>query len=100
MIKSPADLADLIKRLQIKADTISMGERIAWGSDSAIMHEAAEALLEMYQYGRQDAVSRIEKWVAQNSYTKDTAISDFPDQHVYEVDANKLLDELQTLKNK
>ncbi len=37
-------LNDLIKRLRIKADMIQMGEGIAFGSDSEIMHEAATAL--------------------------------------------------------
>lgn len=31
-------------RLHIKAGMISLGERITWGSDSAIMQEVAEAL--------------------------------------------------------
>lgn len=35
---------DLTKRLEIKADMLAMGERIAFGSDSAIMREAAEAI--------------------------------------------------------
>lgn len=35
---------DLVKRLRIKADMIAMGERIAWGSDSALMREAADRL--------------------------------------------------------
>lgn len=38
------NLPDLIERLNIKADVIGMGEKIAWGSDSAIMREAAHAL--------------------------------------------------------
>lgn len=33
---------DLPKRLRIKAGMITMGEKIAWGSDSALMLEAAE----------------------------------------------------------
>jgi len=37
-------LRDLVKRLRIKADVIEMGERIQWGSDSAIMREAADVL--------------------------------------------------------
>ena len=32
---------DLVARLQAKADMIEQGEKIAWGSDSAIMREAA-----------------------------------------------------------
>lgn len=34
----------LPKRLRIKAGMISMGERIAWGSDSDLMYEAADRL--------------------------------------------------------
>lgn len=39
-----ADIGELVKRLLAKADTIEVGERIAWGSDSAIMREAAQTL--------------------------------------------------------
>jgi hypothetical protein len=35
---------DLTKRLEIKADMLAMGERIAFGSDSAIMLEAADTI--------------------------------------------------------
>lgn len=35
---------DLIQRLRIKAAMIELGEKIAWGSDSALMHEAADTL--------------------------------------------------------
>lgn len=31
---------DLVKRLEMKASMIELGERIEWGSDSAIMREA------------------------------------------------------------
>lgn len=37
-------MSDLVKRLRIKAGMIEMGEMIAWGSDSALMREAADAL--------------------------------------------------------
>lgn len=37
-------MSDLVKRLRIKAGMIEMGEHIAWGSDSALMREAADAL--------------------------------------------------------
>jgi hypothetical protein len=36
--------AKLIKQLEIKAGMIEMGERIAYGSDSALMRQAAQAL--------------------------------------------------------
>lgn len=42
--QKPADIGELVKRLLDKADMIEMGERIAWGSDSAIMREAAQEL--------------------------------------------------------
>ena len=32
---------DLVKRLTIKAGVMEMGEGIAWGSDTALMREAA-----------------------------------------------------------
>jgi hypothetical protein len=35
---------DLTRRLEIKADMLAMGERIAFGSDSAIMRQASEAV--------------------------------------------------------
>ena len=37
-------MTDLVKRLRIKAGMIELGELIAWGSDSALMREAADAL--------------------------------------------------------
>lgn len=37
---------ELIKRLTTKAQMIALGERIAWGSDTGLMHEAAAALAE------------------------------------------------------
>lgn len=39
-----AEMIDLIKRLRIKAGMIELGEIIAWGSDSALMREAADVL--------------------------------------------------------
>ena len=36
--------AELIERLNIKAGVMENGERIAWGSDTALMREAADAL--------------------------------------------------------
>jgi hypothetical protein len=38
---------DLNDRLKSKADRISLGERIAWGSDTALMIEAAECIAEL-----------------------------------------------------
>ena len=37
-------MSDLVERLTMKADMIMLGEKIAYGSDSNIMHEAATAL--------------------------------------------------------
>lgn len=37
-------MSDLVGRLRIKAGMIEMGERIEWGSDTALMREAADAL--------------------------------------------------------
>jgi|GEM_PF-4277520 len=38
---------DLVKRLTIKAGVMEMGEGIAWGSDTAIMREAADRIEEL-----------------------------------------------------
>jgi len=43
---SPTDeiVVDLVKRLRIKADMISTGEQIEYGSETALMYEAASVL--------------------------------------------------------
>jgi hypothetical protein len=38
------DMSDLVNQLNIKAGVIEMGERIAWGSDTALMREAAREI--------------------------------------------------------
>lgn len=42
--KIAATRDDLTKRLEIKADMLAMGERIAFGSDSAIMRQASDTI--------------------------------------------------------
>ena len=37
-------MKSLQERLRIKANMIDLGEKIAWGSDTDIMHEAADKL--------------------------------------------------------
>lgn len=39
-------MIDLPKKLRITAGVINMGGRIAWGSDTALMEEAAELIEE------------------------------------------------------
>ena len=43
-VEPASEMDDLIRRLRIKAGMIELGELIAWGSDSALMREAADAL--------------------------------------------------------
>ena len=38
---------DLVKRLTIKAGVMEMGEKIAWGSDTSLMREAADRIEEL-----------------------------------------------------
>jgi hypothetical protein len=38
---------DLVNRLTIKAGVMEMGEKIAWGSDTALMREAADRIEEL-----------------------------------------------------
>ena len=38
------NIENIIKSLVVKADVMEMGEKIAWGSDTALMRQAAAAL--------------------------------------------------------
>lgn len=58
---------ELSKQLRIKADMIEMGERIAWGSDSRLMREAADALEQTERKVLYDALDRI-GWDEINAY--------------------------------
>jgi hypothetical protein len=40
-------MSDLVKRLTIKAGVMEMGEKIAWGSDTSLMREAADRIEEL-----------------------------------------------------
>ena len=40
-------MSTLIKRLRVKAGVMEMGERIAWGSETSLMREAAEKIEEL-----------------------------------------------------
>jgi hypothetical protein len=48
---------DIVKRLEIKANVMEMGEKIAWGSDTALMREAAEEIkkLRLEEEGAKEA---------------------------------------------
>lgn len=38
------DMSKLVNQLRVKAGVMEMGERIAWGSDTALMREAADKI--------------------------------------------------------
>ena len=38
------DMSNLVNQLRVKAGVMEMGERIAWGSDTALMREAADRI--------------------------------------------------------
>jgi hypothetical protein len=40
-------MKSLPEKLRLTADMISMGEKIAWGSDTELMYEAAERIEEL-----------------------------------------------------
>ena len=40
-------MKELVKQLQVKANMIQMGERIAWGSDTDLMLQAADKIEEL-----------------------------------------------------
>lgn len=43
---------DLAERLRIKADMINLGEKIAWGSETALMDEAADRITALQAQNR------------------------------------------------
>lgn len=47
------------ERLRIMADMISLGERISWGGDSALMREAADELEKRDRIARQDIINAV-----------------------------------------
>ena len=61
---------DLIKRLEIKAGMISMGEKIAWGSDTDVMYEAAEKIRELEEENKK-LKEKIESLKMQIKYCAD-----------------------------
>jgi hypothetical protein len=42
-------MSDLVERLEIKSGMMKMGEKIAWGSDTALMDEAAARITALEQ---------------------------------------------------
>lgn len=55
-------MSDLVGRLRIKAGMIEMGELIAWGSDSALMREAADALEENAKFRAELGQWAVDGW--------------------------------------
>jgi hypothetical protein len=52
-------MSDLPKQLRIKAGMMAMGEKIAWGSDTALMEQAAD-LIEQLQNERDALAATVE----------------------------------------
>lgn len=63
-------MSDLPKQLRIKAGMIHMGERIAWGSDTTLMEEAAD-LIEQLQNENEQMRFQVEMLTNQNAVLKD-----------------------------
>lgn len=55
-------MSDIVKRLRVKADIIQPGERVAWGSGSQLMREAAD-LIER----QQEALRVAREWIDEAS---------------------------------
>lgn len=56
-------MSDIVTRLQIKAGVMEMGERIAWGSDTSLMREAADTI-EALRVEVENADQRLdENWI-------------------------------------
>lgn len=43
-MNTPLTTAEIVERLRVKSNMINMGEKIAWGSETALMDEAAARL--------------------------------------------------------
>lgn len=54
-------MSDLVKRLNIKAGVMEMGELIAWGSDTALMREAAASIEAKDR--RIDELEQAQRWI-------------------------------------
>ena len=72
---------DLVERLRIKADVITMGERIAWGSETELMRKAAdeiERLRDALATSREiaDLLRRANSDLAQANYTVVNSVKD------------------------
>lgn len=70
-----SDYAELKARLSIKADMIQLGEKIEWGSDSAIMREAAALTAEVKR--RKQAEEKLHYWLGEH----DTVLAGRADEH-------------------
>lgn len=72
-------MSDLVKRLRIKAGMIEMGEMIAWGSDSALMREAADALELAAPVVQGEPVAYLRKDQLRQVQSKGTMLGDIAD---------------------
>ena len=53
-------MSDLPRQLRIKSGMMNMGERIAWGSDTALMEQAAD-LIEQLQQRNNELAATVER---------------------------------------
>ncbi len=58
------NIVDLVKQLRIKADMISMGEKIMWGDDTRLMYQAADTLTTLTQH-HQDEIAILKAKLAE-----------------------------------
>ena len=65
-------MCDLVKRLDIKAGVMEMGEKIAWGSDTALMREAARKIEAMQ--AREEQLQKVLEIISRilQDYDKDS----------------------------
>jgi hypothetical protein len=59
-MNTPDKIEELVKELRMVSNMINMGERIAWGRETALMDKAADALTTIYQRGIKSERERIE----------------------------------------
>jgi len=71
-------MSDIVERLRIKAGVMQMGERIEWGSDTALMLEAADRIEQLRAMRKQEPAA----WLWYGSDGKPVAAS-LLDSHMH-----------------
>lgn len=77
-------------------DSFTLGAMESWKDGEVVRDFLTSAMQRAYEAGekkaREEERERIRKWATSNARTKDTNMSDFPENHEYTVDYHELTD--------